>query len=42
MNFEELLETRDVRKTTKVRLPYGYFYMLDSWEQTHRSSDTGT
>ena len=26
MNFEELLETRDVRKTTKVRLPYGYFY----------------
>ena len=26
MNFEELLETRDVRETTKVRLPYGYFY----------------
>ena len=26
MNFEELLETRDVRKTTKVRMPYGYFY----------------
>ena len=26
MNFEELLETRDVRKTTKVRLPYGFFY----------------
>jgi hypothetical protein len=26
VNFEELLETRDVRKTTKVRLPYGYFY----------------
>ena len=26
MNFEELLETRDVRKTIKVRLPYGYFY----------------
>ena len=26
MNFEELLETRDVRKTTKVRLPYGCFY----------------
>ncbi len=26
MNFEELLETRDERKTTKVRLPYGYFY----------------
>ncbi|WP_028903565.1 MULTISPECIES: hypothetical protein [unclassified Prevotella] len=26
MNFEELLETRDFRKTTKVRLPYGYFY----------------
>ena len=26
MNYEELLETRDVRKTTKVRLPYGYFY----------------
>ena len=26
MNYEELLETRDVRKTNKVRLPYGYFY----------------
>ena len=26
MNFEELLETRDVRKTTKMRLPYGFFY----------------
>ncbi len=26
MNFEELLETRDVRKTTKVRLPFGNFY----------------
>ena len=26
MNYEELLETRDVRKTTKVRLPYGNFY----------------
>ena len=26
MNFEELLETRDARKTNKVRLPYGYFY----------------
>lgn len=26
MNYEELLETRDVRQTTKVRLPYGYFY----------------
>ena len=26
MNFEELLETRDARKTTKVRLPYGFFY----------------
>ena len=26
MNYEEMLETRDVRKTTKVRLPYGYFY----------------
>ena len=26
MNFEELLETRDVRKTTKLRLPYGFFY----------------
>ena len=26
MNYEELLETRDVRKTTKVKLPYGYFY----------------
>ena len=25
MNFEELLETRDARKTTKVRLPFGYF-----------------
>ena len=26
MNYEELLETRDVRKTNKLRLPYGYFY----------------
>ena len=26
VNYEELLETRDVRKTTKVRLPYGFFY----------------
>ena len=26
MNFEELIETRDARKTTKVRLPYGNFY----------------
>ena len=26
MNYEEMLETRDVRKTAKVRLPYGYFY----------------
>ena len=26
MNFEELIETRDARKTTKVRLPYGFFY----------------
>ena len=26
MNFEELIETRDARKTMKVRLPYGYFY----------------
>lgn len=26
MNFEELLATRDARKTTKLRLPYGYLY----------------
>ena len=26
MNFEELLETRDKRKTTKVRMPYGFYY----------------
>ena len=26
MNYEELLETRDARKTTKMRLPLGYFY----------------
>ena len=26
MNFEEMIETREARKTTKVRLPYGYFY----------------
>lgn len=25
MNYEELIETRDARKTTKVRLPYGTF-----------------
>lgn len=26
MNFEELLETRDKRQTTKMRMPYGFFY----------------
>lgn len=26
MNYEELLGSRDARKTNKVRLPYGYFY----------------
>lgn len=26
MNYEELLETRDARKTNKIRLPYGFFY----------------
>lgn len=26
MNFEEMIETRDARKTTKVRMPYGNFY----------------
>lgn len=26
MNFEQLLDTRDARKTNKVRLPYGYLY----------------
>jgi len=26
MNFEELLETRDVRKTSKTRIPYGFFF----------------
>ena len=26
MNFEELLESRDARKTNKVRMPFGYFY----------------
>jgi len=26
MNYEELLETRDARKTNRIRLPYGYFY----------------
>ena len=26
MNFEELIESRDKRKTNKVRMPYGYFY----------------
>ncbi len=25
MNFEELLETRDIRKTARIRLPYGIF-----------------
>ena len=26
MNFEEMLEQREVKKTSKIRLPYGYFY----------------
>ena len=26
MNFEELVETRDVRKSNKVKMPYGYFH----------------
>ena len=26
MNYEELLDTRDIRKTTKVKTPYGFFY----------------
>ena len=26
MNYEELIETQDVRKTNRLRLPYGYFY----------------
>ena len=26
VNYEELLESRDKRKTGKLRLPYGYFY----------------
>ena len=26
MNYEELLDTRDARKTTKVKTPYGFFY----------------
>lgn len=26
MNFEEMLELRDVKKTSKIRMPYGYFY----------------
>ena len=26
MNFEELIDTRDARKTNKVRMPFGYFY----------------
>jgi len=26
MNYEELIGTRDARKTNKIRLPYGYFY----------------
>ena len=25
MNFEQLIETRDARKTTRIRTPYGYF-----------------
>ena len=27
MNFEEMLEQREVKKTSKIRMPYGYFYM---------------
>ena len=26
MNFEEMLELRNVKETTKFRMPYGYFY----------------
>jgi serine/threonine protein kinase len=26
MNFKEMLELRDVKKTSKIRMPYGYFY----------------
>ena len=26
MNFEEMLEQREVKKTSKSRMPYGYFY----------------
>ena len=26
MNFEEMIEARNAQKTTKVLLPYGYFY----------------
>ena len=26
MNYEELIETRDARKTNKVRMPFGFFY----------------
>ena len=26
MNYEELVETRDVRKSNKVKIPYGYFH----------------
>ena len=26
MNFEELVETRDVRKSNKVKMPFGYFH----------------
>ena len=26
MNFEELVETRDIRKSNKVKMPFGYFH----------------
>ena len=26
MNFEEMLEQREAKKTSKIRMPYGYFY----------------
>ena len=26
MNFEEMIEARNAQKTTKVRMPYGFFY----------------
>ena len=26
MNFEEMIEARNAKKTTKVRMPYGFFY----------------